>query len=57
VPLGAVLVWFFFRARNREEALLASYHDEVVQGAAVAVPLPPRRHLRRRRCRICYSLP
>jgi len=36
VLLGAVLVWFFFPAKEREEELLASYHAEDVGTASAA---------------------
>jgi len=36
VLLGAVLVWFFFPAKEREEELLASYHAEDVGTAPAA---------------------
>jgi len=41
VLLGAVLVWFFFPAKKREEELLASYHAEDVAASAPAEPGGP----------------
>ena len=41
VLLGAVLVWFFFPAKEREEELLASYHAEDVAGPTKADPSGP----------------
>jgi hypothetical protein len=42
VLLGAVLVWFFFPRKAREDELLAQYHEEDVRAAESREPQAPR---------------